>query len=154
MKSKLIGFASLTATLFLLNVLSYIVGMLLVADFETYVYGHIQVMDELIIIALFVPFFLLAIRFHKKGGIFIFSFFNVLLGILLLHIDSMDTGWEIVSSFVFLISKFNHLLSVLIDFEGWQKINVTFIWGFYIVIVGYSYVFVKNTIVQKNKSDN
>lgn len=149
MKRTLIEFAACTAMLFLFNILSYIVGVLFVKDFGTYVYSPIQVIDELVVIVLFVPFLLLAIRFYRRGGIFIFSIVNILLGILLLHNDSMDTGWEFVSSFVFLISKFNHLLSVLIDFEGWQKINVTVIWGCYVVLVGYSYIFVRKIITHQ-----
>ena len=146
MKRALIGFAALTTLLFLFNILSYIVGMLFVDDFGSYVYSQIQVIDELVTIVLFVPFLLLAIRFYRKGGIFIFSIINIILGILVLRNDSMDTGWEFISSFVFLVSKFNHLLAVLFDFEGWQKINVTVIWGCYIVLVGYSYVFIRKKI--------
>ena len=69
MKRNLIEFVSLIVMLFLFNVLSYIVGILFVDDFETFAYSHIQVLDELLIIVFFVPFLLLAIRFYKKGGI-------------------------------------------------------------------------------------
>ena len=58
----------------------------------------------------------------------------------------MDYGWEVVSTFVFTLSKFNHLLSIIVDFDGWQKINVTVIWGCYIALVGYSYVYVRKII--------
>ena len=109
---------------------------------ETYVFSHIQVLDELLLIASFVPFLLLAIRFYKKGGIIILSIINVSFGILILHNDTMGVGWEFVSSYVFLVSKFNHLQSVIIDFDDWQKINVTVVWGCYILLVGYSCVFV------------
>lgn len=157
MKRNLIEFVSLIVMLFLFNVLSYIVGILFVDDFETFVYSHIQVLDELLIIVFFVPFLLLAIRFYKKGGIIIFSIINISLGILILHNDIMGTGWEFVSSYVFLISKFNHLLSIIIDFDGWQKINVTVIWGCYIDLVGYSYVYVRkiiNALLQGKGTDN
>ena len=66
MKRALIGFAALTTLLFLFNILSYIVGMLFVDDFGSYVYSQIQ--DELVTIVLFLPFLLLAIRFYRKGG--------------------------------------------------------------------------------------
>ena len=58
--------------LFLFNILSYIVGVLFVKDFGTYVYSPIQVIDELVVIVLFVPFLLLAIRFYRRGGDFYF----------------------------------------------------------------------------------
>lgn len=157
MKRNLIEFVSLIVMLFLFNVLSYIVGILFVDDFETFAYSHIQVLDELLIIVFFVPFLLLAIRFYKKGGIIIFSIINISLGILVLHNDIMGTGWEFISSYVFLISKFNHLLSIIIDFDGWQKINVTVIWGCYIALVGYSYVYVRkkiNALLQGKGTDN
>ena len=145
MRRLLIGFMTLIAMLFLFNVFSYIIGVLFVDRFETYVFSHIHILDELLLITFFVPFLLVAIRFYKKGGIIILSIINVLLGILFLHNDTMGTGWEFVSSYVFLISKFNHLLSVIIDFDGWQKINVTVVWGCYIAFVGYSYVFMRKT---------
>lgn len=69
MKNILIEFASLVGILFLLNVISYIVGMLFVDNFETYVFSDIQVVDEILLIVFFVPFLLLAIKFYKKGGI-------------------------------------------------------------------------------------
>ena len=146
MKNILIEFASLVGILFLLNVISYIVGMLFVDNFETYVFSDIQVVDEILLIVFFVPFLLLAIKFYKKGGIVILSIVNIFLGLLFLHNDTMEYGWEVVSSFVFTISKFNHLLSIIVDFDGWQKINVTVIWGCYIALVGYSYVYVRKII--------
>ena len=157
MKGNLIEFVSLIVMLFLFNVLSYIVGILFVDDFETFAYSHIQLLDELLIIVFFVPFLLLAIKFYKKGGIIIFSIINISLGILVLHNDIMGTGWEFISSYVFLISKFNHLLSIIIDFDGWQKINVTVIWGCYIALVGYSYVYVRekiNALLHGKGTDN
>lgn len=146
MKNKLIEFASLVGILFLLNVLSYIVGMLFVDNFETFLFSDIQVADELLLIVFFVPFLLIAIRFYKKGGIVILSIVNILGGLLLLHNDTMDYGWEVVSTFVFTISKFNHLLSIIVDFEDWLKINVTIVWGCYIAFVGYSFVFIRQII--------
>lgn len=146
MKNKLIEFASLVGILFLLNVLSYIVGMLFVDNFETFLFSDIQVADELLLIVFFVPFLLIAIRFYKKGGIVILSIVNILGGLLFLHNDTMDYGWEAVSTFVFTISKFNHLLSIIVDFEDWLKINVTIVWGCYIAFVGYSYVFIRQII--------
>ncbi len=146
MKNILIEFASLVGILFLLNVLSYIVGMLFVDNFETYVFSDIQVVDEILLIVFFVPFLLLAIKFYKKGGIVILSIVNIFLGLLFLHNDTMEYGWEAVSSFVFTISKFNHLLSIIVHFEDWQKINVTVVWGCYIAFIGYSYVFVRKII--------
>lgn len=141
--------------LFLFNVFSYIVGLLFVDNFETYVFSHIKVLDELLMIAFFVPFLLLAIRFHKKGGIVIFSIINITFGVLFLHNDNMGTGWEFISSFVFLISKFNHLLSVIIEYPVWRKINVTIIWGCYIIFVGYLYVFLREKVVVfRRKSSN
>lgn len=146
MKNKLIEFASLVGILFLLNVLSYIVGMLFVDNFETFLFSDIQVADELLLIVFFVPFLLIAIRFYKKGGIVILSIVNIFGGLLFLHNDTMDYGWEAVSTFVFTISKFNHLLSIIVDFEDWLKINVTIVWGCYIAFVGYSYVFIRQII--------
>lgn len=146
MKNKLIEFASLVGILFLLNVLSYIVGMLFVDNFETFLFSDIQVADELLLIVFFVPFLLIAIRFYKKGGIVILSIVNIFGGLLFLHNDTMDYGWEVVSTFVFTISKFNHLLSIIVDFEDWLKINVTIVWGCYIAFVGYSYVFIRQII--------
>ncbi len=146
MKNKLIEFASLVGILFLLNVLSYIVGMLFVDNFETFLFSDIQVADELLLIVFFVPFLLIAIRFYKKGGIVILSIVNIFVGLLFLHNDTMDYGWEVVSTFVFTISKFNHLLSIIVDFEDWLKINVTIVWGCYIAFVGYSYVFIRQII--------
>lgn len=146
MKNKLIEFASLVGILFLLNVLSYIVGMLFVDNFETFLFSDIQVADELMLIVFFVPFLLIAIRFYKKGGIVILSIVNIFVGLLFLHNDTMDYGWEVVSTFVFTISKFNHLLSIIVDFEDWLKINVTIVWGCYIAFVGYSYVFIRQII--------
>lgn len=146
MKNKLIEFASLVGILFLLNVLSYIVGMLFVDNFETFLFSDIQVVDELLLIVFFVPFLLIAIRFYKKGGIVILSIVNIFVGLLFLHNDTMDYGWEVVSTFVFTISKFNHLLSIIVDFEDWLKINVTIVWGCYIAFVGYSYVFIRQII--------
>ena len=125
MKNILIEFASLVGILFLLNVISYIVGMLFVDNFETYVFSDIQVVDEILLIVFFVPFLLLAIKFYKKGGIVILSIVNIFMGLLFLYNDTMEYGWEAVSSFVFTISKFNHFLSIIVDFEDWQKINVT-----------------------------
>lgn len=156
MKNKLIEFASLVGILFLLNVLSYIVGMLFVDNFETFLFSDIQVADELLLIVFFVPFLLIAIRFYKKGGIVILSIVNILGGLLFLHNDTMDYGWEVVSTFVFTISKFNHLLSIIVDFEDWLKINVTIVWGCYIAFVGYSYVFIRQIIdelLQGKKTD-
>lgn len=146
MKNKLIEFASLVGILFLLNVLSYVVGMLFVDNFETFLFSDIQVADELLLIVFFVPFLLIAIRFYKKGGIVILSIVNIFVGLLFLHNDTMDYGWEVVSTFVFTISKFNHLLSIIVDFEDWLKINVTIVWGCYIAFVGYSYVFIRQII--------
>lgn len=146
MKNKLIEFASLVGILFLLNILSYIVGMLFVDNFEKFLFSDIQVADELLLIVFFVPFLLIAIRFYKKGGIVILSIVNILGGLLFLHNDTMDYGWEAVSTFVFTISKFNHLLSIIVDFEDWLKINVTIVWGCYIAFVGYSYVFIRQII--------
>ena len=156
MKRKLIEFASLVGILFLLNVLSYIVGTLFIDNFETFVFSNIQVVDELLLIVFFVPFLLLAVRFYKKGGIVILSIVNILLGLLFLHNGTMGTGWEFFSSLVFLISKFNLLLSIIVDFEGWQKINVTVVWGCYIAFIGYSYVFVRkiiNALLQGKRAD-
>ena len=85
MKRNLIEFVSLIVMLFLFNVLSYIVGMLFVDNFETYVFSDIQVVDEILLIVFFVPFLLLAIKFYKKGGIVILSIVNILLGLLFLH---------------------------------------------------------------------
>jgi len=156
MKRTLIEFASLVGILFLFNVLSYIVGTLFVDNFETFVFSNIQVVDELLLIVFFVPFLLLAVRFYKKGGIVILSIVNILLGLLFLHNDTMGTGWEFFSSLVFLISKFNLLLSIIIDLEGWQKINVTVVWGCYIAFIGYSYVFVVkiiNALLQGKRTD-
>ena len=156
MKRNLIEFVSLIVMLFLFNVLSYIVGMLFVDNFETFFFSDIHVVDELMLIVFFVPFLLLSIRFYKKGGIVILSIVNILLGLLFLHNDTMDYGWEAVSTFVFTLSKFNHLLSIIIDFDGWQKINVTVIWGCYIALVGYSYVFGRKMInsLSKEKRTN
>ncbi|MCR5064376.1 MAG: hypothetical protein K6A67_01260 [Bacteroidales bacterium] len=156
MKNKLIEFASLVGLLFLLNVLSYIVGMLFVDNFETFLFSDIQVADELLLIVFFVPFLLIAIRFYKKGGIVILSIVNIFGGLLFLHNDTMDYGWEAVSTFVFTISKFNHLLSIIVDFEDWLKINVTIVWGCYIAFVGYSYVFIRQIIdelIQGKRTD-
>ena len=154
MKRKLIEFASLVGVLFLCNVLSCIVGMLFVDNFETFVFSHIHVIDELLMIVFFVPFLSLAIRFYKKGGIVILSIVNISLGLLFIRIDTMGEWWEVVSSFVFLVSKFNHLLSITVDFEGWQIINVTVVWGCYIAFIGYSYVFARGKIIRYYRKKN
>lgn len=147
MKRKLIEFASLAVMLFLFNVLSHIVGIVFVNNFDTYVYSHIKVLDELLMIVCFTPFLLLAIRFHKKGGIFIFSIINILLGFTFLYNDTMGYGGEVVSTFVFTVSKLNHFISVILPNNLWQKINLTIIWGCYIVAVGYLYLLSKNKIM-------
>ena len=66
MKRALIGFAALTALLVLFNILGYIVGMLFVDDFGSYVYSQIQ--DELVTIVLFFNIFIIGHKILQKRG--------------------------------------------------------------------------------------
>ena len=148
MKKTIIEFALLTIFLFILNLLSYIMGRLLVSNFDSYVYSHVYVADELLmIIFFFSPLFLIAIRFYKRGGIIIYSIINVLGGMFFLHNDALGYGGELLSTYVFTVSKFNHLISVILPEGIWQTINITILWGCYITSTGYSYVLIRNKLI-------
>ena len=157
MKRMLMEFVSLTALLFLLNLISNIAGILFVDGYSSYLYGHINVVDELLMISVFVsPFLLLAIRYYKKGGIVIYSIVNMLWGSFCLHKDTFGYGGEFLSSLVFSVSKFNHLISVIIAPGHWQIMNLTIIWGCYIALVGYLYLYLRERMIGRltmNKKD-
>ena len=154
MKRLIIEYASLIVLLLLLNILSYCMGVIFVDDFVLYYYGHINLVDESSVIGvLFAPLMLMAIKKHEKGGIIIFSVFNVLLSVFCFHNDTMGYGGEVVSTFIFTVSKFNHLVSVILPNNLWQTINLTIIWGCYIVAIGYLYIMLKEKILNVKNGD-
>lgn len=125
----------LSMVFLILNWICHAIGLLFVTQYPHFVYSHLT-FDSFLLILIVASLMLLFIHFFKKRGEVIFGIVHALIGALLLYNDVDGMGWEVQSTLVFAVSKFNLLLTFIDTPISWIKINVTIVWGCYLVFVG------------------
>lgn len=150
MKKQLISISCLSALMLLFSILCHIVGYIFVDNYHSYYFSHFR-LEEVIAIIIFSLFLSIATNYYKKGGIIIFSIVNILFGFFIIRNDIDGAGWDFLSTFVFLVSQCNHLVSVLtIGSETLQKINITIFFGVHITFIGYLDIAIRKKICYSN----
>ena len=125
----------LSLVFLILNWICHAIGLLFIEQYPHYVYSRLTV-DSFLLILIEASLMFLFIRFFKIWGEVIFGIVHALIGTLLLYNDIDGMGWEVQSTLVFAVSKFNLLLTFIDTPISWNKIDVTIVWGCYLFFVG------------------
>lgn len=145
MKTRIIQFFTLIVYMSILNIVFHCFGVLFVSNYQNWVFSELKIGD-IFFLAKYAFLQIFVFPIEKKYRIIIVAWFFLTIALILTHNDVDGIGWEVWSTIVYSISKFNHFFQIIFnnmketDFVFFlSRLNPYIFFSIYLIFVGYSF---------------